>query len=321
MSYPWLQQSWQQVSRQYQQGYLPHALILSGVQGLGKHLLGKKLAQLVLCDAKLDEPCGTCRQCHLFATDSHPDYFCIEPEESSKIIKIEQVRDLIDKLNQTPLVAKSQVVLINPLEGLTLKAANALLKTLEEPTGRVFFILIAHRLTQIPVTILSRCQLLPIHANNTHQTMQWLMTELSCTEQQADVLLRLAHGAPLEAVALANRNVLDCRNKVLAIMGYEHTGLNPLPDIESVLKDHSDDVFVILASILQDLRKCHLGVDRDKWTNSDAVKHIQPLASEITVDQLQAQFTALESINKALTAGIHINPQMALERIIFERVA
>ena len=206
------------------------------------------------------------------------------------------------------------------MEGLTLKAANALLKTLEEPAGHVFFILIAHRLTQIPVTILSRCQLLPIHAHKTPQTLQWLMTELSCVETEAHVLLSLSHQAPLQAAALAKKNIIECRNQLLTVMSYQMTSTDPLPAIEAVLKSFSDEVFDVLALMLQDLRKCHLGVDTAKWVNSDVVTQIQKLAAAITPDQLQTQFTTLESINKALAAGIPINPQMALESVIFERV-
>lgn len=320
ITYPWLEASWIQLQKQYQQGYLPQALILNGVKGLGKQLLGEKIAQLILCDEPLNGACKKCRQCHLFEMKGHPDYFIIEPEESSHIIKIEQIRELIDKLNQTPLVATSQVVLINPLESMTLKAANALLKTLEEPLGNVFFILISHRLTQVPVTILSRCQLLPLHVYRSEQTLQWLSKENSCTSEQAEVLLRLSHGAPLEALALAKKNIIAIRNKLLMIMSYTITGVNPLPEIEVLLKENSDDVFRLLRLVLQDVQKCQLGVDASKWVNVDSVKELQQLSIVITPDQLWFQMEALERIEKVLAAGIHINPQIALESIIFKEL-
>lgn len=316
MIYPWLEPTWMALKNHYRQGYLPHALVITGVKGLGKHQLGKKLAQLILCDIQADEPCGQCRQCHLFEAHSHPDFMSVEPEEESRVIKIEQVRSLIDALNQTPLVAKSQVVLMNPLEGMTLKAANALLKTLEEPLGNVFFILIAHRLTHIPVTLLSRCQLYPIHVSRNEQALQWLTKELSSPDAQSNVLLRLSHGAPLEALALSKKKVMSQRDQLLRAMNDKISGSNPLPGIEALLKDHSEDIFAILRFILQDLRKCHLGINVDKWVNIDSVKQIQRLSAAINPDRLQLQLDALERAEKALTAGIAINVQMALESVI-----
>lgn len=318
MIYPWLEPTWMAFKNHYRQGYLPHALVITGVKGLGKHQLGKQLAQLILCELNLDEACGHCRQCHLFAAHSHPDFINIEPEEESRVIKIEQVRSLIDTLNQTPLVAKSQVVLMDPLEGMTLKAANALLKTLEEPLGNVFFILIAHRLTHIPVTLLSRCQLYSIHVSCDKQALQWLADELSCSQVQADVLLRLSHGAPLEALGLSKKNVMSQRDQLLRILQDKVSGHNSLPGIEALLKEYSEDVFAILRFILQDLRKCHLGVNVDKWANVDAAKQIQSLAAAIHPDQLQLQLETLDRAEKAFSAGIAINLQMALESLIIQ---
>ena len=320
MRYPWLESSWTTLKNHYQQRRLPHALIITGIKGLGKRYLGEKLAQLILCEMNVSEPCGTCRQCHLFEVQSHPDYKVVEPEESSKTIKIEQIRELIDTLNQTPLVATSQVVLINPLESLTLKAANALLKTLEEPLGSVFFILIAHRLTHIPMTLLSRCQVYPIHAYQNEQTLQWLSEALSCTQSEARVLLRFSHGAPLEALALSKKNIISKRDQLLRIMSYRITGHNPLPDIDVLLKENSDDVFSIMKLIFSDLRKCQLRVDADKWVNSDAMKQVQQLSAAIMPDQLQLQWDVLERAEKALSAGVAINQQMVLEGIIFKEI-
>lgn len=127
-----------------------HALLFVGADADTKLAAAKKIAQ--------DYLCRTGSQA-LWEAGTHPDYFLIVPEEEQHSIKIEQIRELNAKLQQKPQHAEYQVAIIAPAEAMTTAAANALLKTLEEPPGKVLLILITEQLPRLLPTIRSRCQL------------------------------------------------------------------------------------------------------------------------------------------------------------------
>ncbi|PHQ80702.1 MAG: hypothetical protein COB66_04095, partial [Coxiella sp. (in: Bacteria)] len=253
-----------------------------------------------------------CRQCHLFEASTHPDFFVVTLQEKSRVIKIDQVRLLIDKLNQTPQVAARQVVIIHPLEVMTVKAANSLLKTLEEPAGDVLFILICHRLAQVPVTVLSRCQKLNFYLPDRQPALHWLQQQVA-QPQQADSLLRMAGDAPLLAKKYAEKNFLELRDTIFQkLMGIAR-GDNPIIGIDTLLKQDVYDILTILRSIFNDVRQCQLGVSREHLTHSDCASALSGFAERFTPARCQAQLDTLNETEQVLRKGIHINPQLALE--------
>lgn len=138
-----------------QAGRLPHALIFLGPEGIGKALVARRLAAALLCSER-SAPCGSCRSCALLSKEQHPDLFELKPESGR--IKIESVRELKRSFALPPLVSPSRVVLITEAHAMNAAAANALLKTLEEPPSATYFILGTHAAGWVPRTILSRCQ-------------------------------------------------------------------------------------------------------------------------------------------------------------------
>lgn len=136
-------------------GRLPHALIFLGPEGIGKQLVARHLAKALLCEEK-SAPCGACRSCLQAAQGQHPDLWSLEPDNGR--IKIDAIRELKKTLNLPPLVSKLRVVLISEAHALNAAAANALLKTLEEPPPATYFLLASHAAGWVPRTILSRCQ-------------------------------------------------------------------------------------------------------------------------------------------------------------------
>ncbi|HEX5033272.1 MAG TPA: DNA polymerase III subunit delta', partial [bacterium] len=136
-------------------GRLPHALMFLGPEGIGKALVARHLATALLCSEK-SAPCGACRSCELLAKDQHPDFFELKPESGR--IKIDAVRELKRSFALPPLVSSARVVLIAEAHAMNAAAANALLKTLEEPPAATYFILGSHAAGWVPRTILSRCQ-------------------------------------------------------------------------------------------------------------------------------------------------------------------
>ena len=155
---PWQTSQWEQLQQYKNNNRLPHALLLVGPAGVGKTDFAKVFAQSLLCEGKTNKPCGTCRHCSLLNANNHPDYFDIKPDETSRVIKIDQIRQLIEAVSKTAHVSDAQIVLVNPADMLNRNAANALLKTLEEPSGKIIIFLIDNQKSVLPATIMSRCQ-------------------------------------------------------------------------------------------------------------------------------------------------------------------
>ena len=139
----------------YHKGRLPHALLFIGPEGIGKAKLAKYLAGAILCLGD-HPPCGACGPCKLLAEDKHPDFLPLVPDNNR--IKIDAIRELSQNFSFAPLMGTRRVVFVAEAHLMNSAAANALLKTLEEPPPDTFFLLVTHAAGWIPRTILSRCQ-------------------------------------------------------------------------------------------------------------------------------------------------------------------
>ncbi|MBR6012960.1 MAG: DNA polymerase III subunit delta' [Selenomonadaceae bacterium] len=139
----------------------PHAIIFSGIEGIGKRKTAEIFAASLLCENLRDdgEPCGICSSCKLMNGKSHPDFYVVEPEvtKTTKNIKIGQIRTLQSQTALKPVQSDIRVVIIDGAEFLKKEAANCLLKTLEEPMSRTVFILITANKAGLLMTVRSRC--------------------------------------------------------------------------------------------------------------------------------------------------------------------
>jgi DNA polymerase-3 subunit delta' len=144
--------------------HLGHAYLFHGELTIGKRLTAIALAQYLHCEAPQDAPtpdaCGLCRSCHQIAQATHPDFLLIQPEDEQKHnpkITIGQIRDIEHLVIYRPLVGSHKVCLIDQADSMTQEAANALLKTLEDPPDHCLFLLISSRPEHLLTTIRSRC--------------------------------------------------------------------------------------------------------------------------------------------------------------------
>ncbi|MFI3247374.1 MAG: DNA polymerase III subunit delta' [Ferrimonas sp.] len=167
---PWLEQPWQQWLSQFQQQRLAHALLIQGSQGCGKTQLAAQMVQTLLCQH--GSGCGHCKSCQLLASDNHPDKIELLPEGNQH--KVDSVRALIGQLESTAHQGGARVVVIHQAERLNVAAANALLKTLEEPMPNVYLLLLSNQAGQLLATITSRCQRLLISEPNAAQYRHFL---------------------------------------------------------------------------------------------------------------------------------------------------
>lgn len=155
-------------------GRLPHALLIHDSGGAGGDWLADWAASTALCLTPGEGPCGKCNGCVRVASNQHPDLIRIVPTEDSKQLRIEQVRELAQELSLTSHQGGYKVGILSPADSMNRFAANALLKTLEEPTPRTLLILVASQPSRLPATILSRCQKLKVRAPTRAESLEWL---------------------------------------------------------------------------------------------------------------------------------------------------
>jgi len=210
MNYPWQTTQWQYFCQQKTQQRLPHAIVITGVDGVGKRALANQMVASVLCEqADATEACGQCHSCQLFIAGSHPDHILIEPEEAGKQIKIAQIRSLKDKQALTSTVSKWKTVIISPADNMNINANNSLLKLLEEPQENTLLILVSSRPYRFPITILSRCQKLVLTAPERTVTVKWCLQQGDFDRTMIEQVLPIAKGAPLKVLELLETEVLS----------------------------------------------------------------------------------------------------------------
>ncbi len=196
-------------------GRLPHALLLQGGAGTGKSGFAAALAAALICEADPAGACGQCRNCDLVRAGNHPDLYAVSPAEPGKAILVEAVRDLVEFVSGTPMIARRRVILLGPAEAMNRAAANALLKTLEEPGRDVHLLLVSSAPALVMPTIRSRCEQVPLAAPEPAEAVAWLAERLPADADPAH-LLELAGGAPLRALALADAECREQRSGWLA---------------------------------------------------------------------------------------------------------
>jgi DNA polymerase III subunit delta' len=199
---PWHVREYEHLQEQFSKGQLPHALLLVGGQYTGKSQLALALSRLLLCaDAGGSFNCGHCQACELSASGSHGDFRWVEPGDRSRVIKIEQIRDLVRFSNKTAGFGLRKVIVLAPADRMNINAFNALLKLLEEPAKDTYLILVCHRMYGVPATIRSRCQILRLATPNFEDCLLWLdMT--TGNREQSQRLFTSANELPLLAQQL-----------------------------------------------------------------------------------------------------------------------
>jgi DNA polymerase III subunit delta' len=213
----WLAGSTAVLAAAHEQGRMPHALLIHEAPGAGGEWLATWAAALVLCARNKPAPCGECAACRRVRAAAHPDVRWLRPQEDSRQIRIEQVRELSAELALTSHGGGYKVGIITPADALNRFAANALLKTLEEPPARTLLILVASEPSRLPPTVLSRCQRIRIRAPGRAESVAWLTAVRGGADWdaaldtlgEAPMQIVQADPAELAAVGADTRGTLD----------------------------------------------------------------------------------------------------------------
>ena len=207
--YPWQHGQWQQLSGLVAQDLVPHALMLVGPAEIGKGRLAQEFARLLLCLAPLPgQPCGRCKTCALFEASTHPDFTRVTPEEEGKAIRVDQIRELADFATRTASMGGRRVVIVEPAEAMNINAANAFLKTLEEPGSDLCILLVVHEPGRILPTIRSRCRIFPFPLPDAGAVTGWLGERATHSDGLSEAM-ELAGGRPLRALRFLETGLRD----------------------------------------------------------------------------------------------------------------
>jgi DNA polymerase III subunit delta' len=189
---------------------MPHALLIQGTAGIGASAVASWAAQLVLCASP--RPCGQCASCARVANGQHPDLAVVGPAQDSKQIRVDQIRELCAQLALTSHQGGYKVAIIDPADTLNRAAANALLKTLEEPRPRTLLVLAVAEPSRLPATVVSRCQRIRLRRPSRIESLAWL--ERARGPGEWDAVLDVIGEEPLAAAQFDPAAIASLRSEV-----------------------------------------------------------------------------------------------------------
>ncbi len=257
-------------------GSLPHALLFSGGTGVGKRQAALALAMTLNCESE-KRPCGVCRPCKKIKAASHPDI--IEETPAGKPIKISRIRDIIQILSKKPNEAKNRVIIINDADLMTPEGGNALLKVLEEPPDRSYFILLTTQKGSMLKTIVSRCQTLYFQPVSKSAILSQLHRHGDISEEKAEMIAQIADGNLSLALKMASQEDLD----------------------PTILSGGRIDLLKSLVSLKECSTGYLLSMARDLFKNKDRIAGLLTLMKTCLRDLIVIQLAPEKVINRDLT--------------------
>jgi DNA polymerase-3 subunit delta' len=233
-----------------QKGKLPHALLFAGPRGVGKRTIAVELVKNLFCEK--GSACATCRGCRNVEAGLHPDFTLVSGETS---IKIDELRLIMKEVYESPFEAPVRAVLIDNAELMTHEAANALLKTLEEPPPSNLFLLVSSREQEIPLTVRSRCMRLGFGPLSTENLCAYFERVARLDVQKAQVLAAISNGSIASGLFWMEEEHYGMRQRIAELLtGGKQTSANAALLAERMTaKEHETEYLSFLLSFFRDI--------------------------------------------------------------------
>ncbi len=300
-----------------------HAFLFVGEEGIGKRLMAVRFAQALSCEAPPSagppDSCGCCRACRQIETENYPDLLVIQPEEdkANPQIKIDQVREVERHMMYRPLFSSRKICLINDADRLTPSAANAFLKTLEDPPAHSLFILITSHHMTLPATVRSRCLTLRFFPASSTQVEGALALKQALPEEDAKFLTRISGnriGIALQTDAAQIKEHFEqffelCADDALASTSDVLNTAERLSKAESC-----SDTANWLSHGLRDLLLVSLGAKEDLLLHQPHRASIHRMVEGIDPDRLFELCESLQALEQA--PNRNLNAQLVLENFL-----
>ncbi len=309
---PWQRGHWEHLAHRLEADRFPHALLLSGVSGLGKRRLARVTAAALLCQRPGTDnlACGKCHSCQVFGGGAHPDFFSVQVEQQHKVIVVEQIRELTRLVALTPQLGARKVACIEAAQRMNENASNALLKTLEEPPAGTFLILVTDVAARLPATVRSRCQSVVVDTPTPARASEWIAAQGG--EGDCATALMLAGGAPIRALDLLKGGYLQRRQ------GYFDQFLAMVRGTVGVLvvarewsAGAAAEICDMLASWLRDLARWSMVDDPVSLENPDLARELRRMAADVSPGAL------LQLLEQAQRAA-ELCDTSAVRQLVFE---
>lgn len=290
-------------------GQVAHAYLFFGPSGVGKFQAAFAFAALILCEKGGEDACGTCQSCSTLARGLHPDLVVVETEPDRKVLRVELIRVMEQKLALKAIGGKGvKVAIIRDAEAMNKAAQSALLKTLEEPPGNSILVLVCNNRFSLQRTVLSRCQAVGFESLGARQVERALIQNHGRSPEHARILAAFSEGSLGVALGLDEKFLSDGRPKLIEAVrrlpGGGFSGVQTLAERLAREKDIHSSMAVLLSFYRDQVRYGLLG-DRAKVQNSDLTPREPALSWQCglrCLEDVYDTFAALEAnANKRLT--------------------
>lgn len=316
--YPWLNGPYRQLIAQYQGDRGHHALLMHAARGMGDEALVYGLSRWLLCQhPEGEKSCGKCHSCNLMIAGNHPDWHVLTPEKGKSSLGVEPVRQLIETLYNFSQQGGAKVVWLPHAELLTEAAANALLKTLEEPPENTYFLLGCHEPSRLLPTLRSRCFYWHLATPDAAHASQWISRQLQVAPLAIQTALRLGGGTPLAALELLQPERWKQREQLcqqFSLSWQQRDWLSLLPQLNH---DDAADRLFWLCSLLLDVIKTQQGAG-NFVINLDQQPLINQLASGLRNAALQKHLQGWMECRQQLLSIVGVNRELLLTEQLLE---
>lgn len=293
LPYPWLNAIYSQILRSYSIKKGHHALLFHSPWNQGEEVLINFIARWLICENPDKKSfCNICKNCYLMNLKQHPDYYQLHLEHNNKFIGVDEIRSCINSIQYSTRYSRSKVIFINHIECLTNQAMHILLKILEEPPNRTYFLLKTKTYKKIPITLLSRCIKLSIPTPKESVGLTWLTKKLALSDTiSAQTALRLCQQAPIEASAILKSKNWEKRLESYKILDHvltEHG--NFLEILPYFMISQNDNKFLYwFITLLIDALKMQQKTKKQFLINLDQLKLITIISEHWNILSLNNQ--------------------------------